>query len=150
MNRICEFKKIVAFFFGFIFFSFIGLCIKYFENSTIGMEIFFGISIYFLLNICFDIFVNDLHLESTKLLFVSLFKINKIKLEAMHISAIRVTPRGPRFEVKTAEKKYLCFYTEDNYEILKKLILMNKVDTSMEELDRIVKYSVLPIKRRKK
>lgn len=150
MNRVCEFKKIVTSFFGFIFSSFIGLCIKYFESSTIGIEIFFGISIYFLLGICFDIFVNDLHLESSKLLFVSLFKIKEIKLETIHISAIHVTPRGPRFKVKIAEKEYLCFYTEDNYEVLKKLILMNKVDTTLEELDRMVKYSVLPIKRRKK
>ena len=102
------------------------------------------------MGICFDIFVNDLHLESSKLLFVSLFKIKEIKLETIHISAIHVTPRGPRFKVKIAEKEYLCFYTEDNYEVLKKLILMNKVDTTLEELDRMVKYSVLPIKRRKK
>lgn len=37
MNRICEFKKIVFFFFGFIFFSFIGLYVKHFESSTIDI-----------------------------------------------------------------------------------------------------------------
>lgn len=150
MNRICEFKKIIISFFVAIFLAMLGLGLKYLGNFKYGIDVIFGLSIYNILLIGLSIPINDLHLESNKLLFISFFQIKEEDLESLHISSICVTPTGPRFVVKTKKKEYLCFFTEDNYEILKRLIEMNKVDTTIEELDRMIKYSVIPIKRRKK
>ena len=150
MNRICVFKKMVVSCFASIFFAMVGLLLKDVGYNGVVTNSLFVVSIYFLFFVISNIFIKDLCLESKKLVFISLFIIQEIELETLNIVSIEVTRIGPRFKVITKDKNYYCFYTEDNYEVLKKLILMNKVNTTLEELDRMVKYSVLPIKRRKK
>lgn len=150
MNKICEFKKIVYSFFGAIFFGFICMlskCLNYFD---FGIGCFFVLFLYFFFYIISSIPIYDMILESDKLIFVSLFKIKEVDLKTLHITSVYLTPKGPRFAVGSKSFCMYCFFTEDNYEVLKKLILMNKVDISLEKLDRMVKYSFFSIKRNKK
>lgn len=149
MNKISEFRKILTAFFSMIILLIGGII---FEIVTGTATIFFVCFIY-AIALFFYIFlllpINDLLINSKTLQCISTYKIKEFELDNLHIVSIEVTRKGPFFYIRTKHEVFSCFYTEDNYEILKKLIQMGKVDTTIEELDRMVKYSVLPIKRRK-
>ena len=150
MNKTSEFKKIITAFFSMIILLIGGITFA----IVTGTDIIFFVCFIYAIVLFFIFFsllpINDLLINSKTLQCISTYKIKEFELDNLHIVSIEVTRQGPFFYITTKHEVFSCFYTEDNYEILKKLIQMGKVDTTLEELDRMVKYSVLPIKRRKK